>query len=113
MSKSADTPAHQIGCDAHFFAIALANTLYWLGKTDRQNVSYASQIQEYLTKLSAGKNLRDMLEHDGQYIIGDGKKQGDYRITKKVNKGKLEIKGLAPFTLVKSVTRVCHWEGGF
>ena len=102
MSKSADTRAHEIGCDAHFFAIALASTLYWLGKCDLQRVSYASQIQEYLTKLSAGKDIRDMLEHDGEYIIGGGRKQSDYQITKKVNNGKLEIQGLAPFTLVNS-----------
>lgn len=98
-----DDPSYNLGgCDAHFFAIALASALYWLGKTDQNSVSYATEIRSFLSELAPAKDLRDMLEHDGDYIIGRGRKQIDYRIDTHVNSGSLHITGLAPFTLLKS-----------
>jgi hypothetical protein len=88
------------GCDAHFFAIALANALYWIKKTDLDTVAYAAELRRFSSELADGKDLRDMLEHDGDYIIGRGNKQGEYEIETHVNNGSLHIQGLAPFTLI-------------
>lgn len=102
LTQQPNVSTNQNGCDAHFFAISLANALYWLKKTDLNNLYYGSEGRKYLAEFAEGKNLRDMLEHDGDYIIGKGRKQSKYHITKFVNEGKLKIKGLAPFTLVHS-----------
>ncbi|WP_435892720.1 hypothetical protein [Oceaniferula spumae] len=102
LSAPTDESANRIGCDAHFFAISLGSLLYWLSKTDLASVSYSAEIKDIQNQLAEGKNIRDMLEHDGDYIIGRGRNQGDYEITTKVNNGFTEIKGLAPFTLLRT-----------
>ena len=101
----AHTPNEQStdqGCDAHFFAIALASALYWMKKTDSINVAYGSELELFKTELAAAKDLRDMLEHDGDYVVGRGKKQSDYQVNTSANNGTLQITGLAPFTLLQS-----------
>jgi hypothetical protein len=86
--------------DAHFFAIALAKAVSWLDKCPVTKEEERDQIDSFLRRFSKeAKTIRNMLEHEEDYLSGKGRKQWEYMKSVKLNQGRLSAT-LPPFTIV-------------
>ncbi|HWK56520.1 MAG TPA: hypothetical protein VNQ80_04240 [Parapedobacter sp.] len=78
------------------FASALANSLKWANELKKSNRTLSKQIDEFINSLPEAKDLRDMLEHEEDYLRGKGRKQAQFKKDMVVNGGKLSVKGIMP-----------------
>lgn len=78
------------------FASALASSLKWAKELKTSNPALSKEIDEFTNSLPEAKNLRDMLEHEDDYLKGKGKEPTRFKKDMVVNKGKQFVKGIMP-----------------
>ena len=93
--------------DVHFFVTACANATKWAEELKILKPEIAADLDAFICALREAKDLRNMLEHDNEYLKGKGHKQKDYLKDTKVNRGKLSITGIPPHCIVKSDEGIC------
>ncbi|SEL93875.1 hypothetical protein [Parapedobacter koreensis] len=78
------------------FAGALASSLKWAKELKKSNPTLSKEIDEFTNSLPEAKDLRDMLEHEEDYLKGKGRKQAQFSKNMVVNNGKLTVTGVMP-----------------
>lgn len=81
--------------DARFFSIALLNYMKWAKHLKSIRPDLAQILDNYVSNYNEAKDLRDMLEHEDDYLSSKGKKQSKFLKQISLNNGRI-YGGLRP-----------------
>jgi hypothetical protein len=88
--------------DAHFFVVATANSRTWAEELLSLRLDLKGNLETFISTLPEARDLRNMLEHDNEYLKGKGRKQSEHLKNTVLNAGKLSVTGILPQVVVVS-----------
>jgi hypothetical protein len=88
--------------DAHFFVVAAANSRTWAQELLPLRLDLKGNLKTFISMLPEARDLRNMLEHDNEYLKGKGRKQSEHLKNAVLNAGKLSVRGIPPQVVVVS-----------
>jgi len=88
--------------DAHFFVVAAANSRTWAEELLPLRLDLKNNLETFISSLPEAKDLRNMLEHDNEYLRGKGHKQSKHLKNTVLNAGKIRVIGIHPQVVVNS-----------
>lgn len=88
--------------DAHFFLIAAASSITWAEELLSLRLDLKDNLKAFISSLPEATELRNMLEHDNEYLQGKGHKQSKHLKNTALNAGKLSVTGIHPQVIVIS-----------
>jgi hypothetical protein len=94
------TLTHSI--DAHFFVVAAANSRTWAKELLPLRLDLKATLETFISTLPEARDLRNMLEHDNEYLKGEGHMQSKHLKHAVLNAGRLSVTGISPQVVVVS-----------
>jgi hypothetical protein len=76
--------------EEHFFIIAVGKAMDWLEELKSANTSDLLHIDDFFKKLPNAREMRNMREHDNEYLRGKGHKQKNFH-----QEVKVKVKGIS------------------
>ena len=73
-----------IRTEEHFFIIAVGKAIDWLEELKSVDASIQLPIEDFFKKLPNARDMRNMREHDNEYLRGNGHKQTKFHQEVKV-----------------------------
>ncbi|MEC4813630.1 MAG: hypothetical protein SAK29_10230 [Scytonema sp. PMC 1069.18] len=89
-----------IRVEEHFFAIAIGKALAWLDELGKIEPLCQQHIDDFLKKIPHAKDIRNMREHDVEYLQGKGRKQKNFTLDFNLYDGKASGSADASSTIV-------------
>jgi hypothetical protein len=82
--QSTHTLRDWIRTEEHFFIIAVGKAIDWLEELKSANASVKLPIDDFFNQLPNARDIRNMREHDNEYLRGKGHKQTKFHQEVKV-----------------------------
>lgn len=91
--------------EEQFFLDAVGKALRWIKVAKRQDLSLSEAVDRFLQQLPEAGEVRNMREHDDEYLEGNGNKQADFVKTTTVGGQQISATVDASSTIV--------WDGNY